>query len=341
MNSQLNNSSPQNRDSNIELLRIISIVLVLVTHACYVSLGPPTYSDVSTSFGSSLTRTLCESFSDVCVNVFILISGWFGINCRLKRFIGFIFQIYFINIVVYAIMIVSGLIAPVGLNKWLNLFIGGYGIYWFVKAYIILYIFAPILNAFVESCGKRQLKYFLISFYIFQTIHGFFMNTGGFLNGYSALSFMGLYLLARYIRLYPNKYTQLNKVTDIVLYISFSLLTTACALSLTFWGRRVGTFMFQNSSPFIILSTVYFFLFFTKLSFSSNFVNWVSTSSFAAYIVHCSPFVFGPYYVDFIRLWYTTETTPVFIFYTSCLISAYFVFSVMIDKLRLLLWKKI
>lgn len=32
-------SNVKRRDSNIELLRIVSMILVLVTHACYVSLG--------------------------------------------------------------------------------------------------------------------------------------------------------------------------------------------------------------------------------------------------------------------------------------------------------------
>ena len=328
----------KNRDSNMELLRIISMILVLVTHACYASLGPPTYSDISTSFCSSLMRAFSESFSDVCVNVFVLISGWFGIRSRLSRFIGFLFQIYFINIVLYGIMRIIGLLDPVDLNGWINLFIGGYGIYWFVKAYIILYIFAPVLNAFVDYCGRRQLEYFLISFYIFQTIHGFFMNTGGFFNGYSAWSFMGLYLLARYMRLYPNKLTQLNKSVDFLLYGSISILTAICSLSMTYWWGKNGTFLIQNSSPFIIVSTIYFFLFFTKISLRSSFIYWVSSSSFAAYLVHCSPFVFHPYYVDIIKSWYITVPGTIFLLNIVGMISGFFVFSILLDKVRIAVW---
>jgi len=134
-----------------------------------------------------------------------------------------------------------GLIAPVDLSVWMNLFLGGYGIYWFAKAYIILYIFAPVLNAFAENCDKRQLEIFLVSFYIVQTLLGFILNTGGFFSGYSAWSFMGLYLLARYMRIYPNKFTQFNKSTDIILYSFFSLLTAIFSFSMTYWGGKVGT----------------------------------------------------------------------------------------------------
>ena len=87
-------SNVKRRDSNIELLRIVSMILVLVTHACYVSLGAPLQEDISISFSSSLMRSLSESLSNVGVNTFILISGWFGIRSRLSRFVEFIFQIF-------------------------------------------------------------------------------------------------------------------------------------------------------------------------------------------------------------------------------------------------------
>lgn len=339
MKSPVNNIAKLKvRESNIELLRIISMILVLVTHACYVSLGPPTFSDISNSFSSSLIRVLCESFSDVCVNVFILISGWFGIKSRLDRFLSFIFQIYFINIILYFIMRSGGLMDPVDLKGWVNLFLGGYGIYWFAKAYIILYIFAPVLNSFAEYCEKRQLEYFLVSFYTVQTILGFFFDTGGFYSGYSPWSFMGLYLLARYMRLYPNKFTQFDKSVDLMVYFFFSLLTAILSLSMTYWWGKVGTFLFQNSSPLIIVSTVYFFLFFTKITLGSRFVAWVSASCFAAYIVHCSPFVFYPYYVGIIKSWYDTENSIFFFLYTSGFILSFFVVSILLDQVRIRVW---
>ena len=62
------------RDSNVELLRILSMLLVLVAHASYVLINPPTQEDISNSFGLSLFRSLSESFSEVCLDVFILIS---------------------------------------------------------------------------------------------------------------------------------------------------------------------------------------------------------------------------------------------------------------------------
>jgi hypothetical protein len=323
----------------MELLRIISMILVLATHACYVSLGPPTKVDISMSLNSSFVRGLSEALSDVGVNTFILISGWYGIKSKLIKFSGFIFQILFIQVALYAIMRLLGLTNSIDINGWVDLILFKYGTFWFIKAYIVLYIFAPVLNSFAESAGKAKLKYFLISFYIVQTIYGFYINIGWFSSGYSPLSFMGLYLLARYMRLYPNKYTQASKIYYISMYLIISVVVVVCSLSMVFSFDKVGTVLFHNSSPFMVLSSVCFFLFFTKISFSSNFVNWVSASCFAAYLVHCSPFIFYPYYIDVIRYLYVNETCVMFFLNTVALISCFFVFSVLFDKFRIIVWK--
>jgi hypothetical protein len=327
------------RDSNIELLRIVSMVLVLITHACYVSLGPPTQADITASYSSSIMRSLSESLSDVGVNTFILISGWFGIRSRLIRFVEFIFQILFIEVVLYSLMKVFGMTETIGIDGWIELLFFRYGTYWFIKAYIVLYVFAPILNAFVDNCSRKQLQYFLISFYVVQTIYGFFINIGWFSSGYSPISFMGLYLLARYMRLYPCWFTKFKKSIDISLYLLVSLITSLCSLSMVYFFGKVGTVLFQNSCPLMIISSVYFFLYFTKISFQNNYVNWVSASCFAAYLVHCSPFIFYPYYINIIKCWFEKESIAPFLLYTSGLIAFFFIFSILFDKVRIMVWK--
>ena len=323
----------------MELLRIVSMVLVLITHACYVSLGPPTQADITASYSSSIMRSLSESLSDVGVNTFILISGWFGIRSRLSRFVEFIFQIYFLEVLLYAMMKVLGLTGTIGIDGWIELFFFRYGTYWFIKAYIVLYIFAPLLNAFVENCSRKQLQFFLISFYVVQTIYGFYINIGWFSNGYSPMSFMGLYLLARYMRLYPSWFAKFDKSVDVTLYFLVSLITALCSLSMTYFFGKVGTVLFQNSCPLMIISSVYFFLFFTKISFQNNYVNWVSASCFAAYLVHCSPFIFYPYYINIIKCWFEKESIAPFLLYTSGLIAFFFIFSILFDKVRIMVWK--
>ena len=83
------------RDSNIELLRMLAMFLVLLVHADFFSLGTPTLQDIQTSTLDSTLRIFFEALSIVCVNVFVLISGWFGIRPSLKGVSNFIFQCLF------------------------------------------------------------------------------------------------------------------------------------------------------------------------------------------------------------------------------------------------------
>ena len=86
----------KSRDSNMELLRIVSMLLVLLVHADYLSLGAPTTEDVATHPTESFMKMLVYSISTVCVNCFVLLSGWYGIRPKLKRLGEFLFQVIFI-----------------------------------------------------------------------------------------------------------------------------------------------------------------------------------------------------------------------------------------------------
>lgn len=89
------------RDSNIELLRILSILLVMILHANYLALDPPSQAAISSSYGNAFIQVYIEALSCVCVNVFILISGWFGIHFKIVRLAELIFQVLFISISLY------------------------------------------------------------------------------------------------------------------------------------------------------------------------------------------------------------------------------------------------
>ncbi len=337
-NLSLSFSNVKWRDSNIELLRIISMFLVLVSHACYTSLGAPSQEEIISNYGSSFIRGACESFSEICVNVFVLISGWYGIRVKAIRFLGLIFQVIFICIILYVLLLSIDFTETMNTSKWIDLLLFKCRTYWFIRSYIILYIFAPILNTFTDYCTKYQLKRFLVAFYVLQTVYGFYNSGGWFFSGYSPLSFFGLYLLARYIKIYPNKYVKYNRRTDMVLYIILSLFTALCSLSLTYIYGKGGTLLYQYSSPLVILSSVYFFLYFTKLSIRSNLINWISSSCFAAYIFHCSPLLFRSYYTEVIHGWFVKETTFYFFVNTTILIICYFVMAILIDKVRIVIW---
>lgn len=193
------------RQSNFELLRIVAMLLVLGVHADFWSLkGGPTIHDFADNPLNAWTRTFFESATIVCVNVFILISGWFGIKPSARGFLNFIFQCFYFLLGLYIIAIICG---QAQLSFRGTAYVLGLTSNWFITAYAALYILSPILNAYVEKASKRNFAILLILFFTFQTIWGWRGIASNWItDGYSCFSFIGLYLLGRYTRLYGIPY---------------------------------------------------------------------------------------------------------------------------------------
>lgn len=190
------------RQSNMELLRIFAMFLVLLVHADFFSLGAPSASDCVNAPVDSSLKVFFEAISIACVDIFVCISGWFGIRPSVKGFSNFIFQCLFwlIGLYIFTLIIGTSSLSKEGL-------MGCFAftkLNWFIKAYILLYILAPVLNAFVEKASQKDFRNVLIAFFTFEFIYGWIFrgSTQHIQNGYSTISFIGLYLLARYVRLY-------------------------------------------------------------------------------------------------------------------------------------------
>lgn len=146
------------RQSNFELLRIVAMFMVMMLHVNFLALGKPSVEDAGSAPLATFTRILFEVMSVGSVDLFVLISGWFGIKANRKSLFTFIFQVVF---VIYSVSIVCLL-----LNKDNSL--GGGKIVeiitcrsWFVQAYLGLYLLSPALNLLVEK-SKHLHKMMLI-----------------------------------------------------------------------------------------------------------------------------------------------------------------------------------
>ncbi len=330
----------QERDSSIELLRIIAMLLVLMVHASFKALDAPTMEDVLNSPISSFLRFLSESISIICVNVFILITGWFSIRPKVSRFCGLVFQVLFIAVFIYLCLLLLEEIEPWGVLDWIRLLLLRREL-WFVSAYLVLYIISPILNAFVSSADRKTFKYVLLTFFVIQTIYGTSSKWSFFCSGYSPLSFVGLYLLARYMRIYHCRFCTLPKWYDISIYLCSTILITIMSMISVGYAGYDGWLFYEYSSPMVIISSVCFFLFFTKLSFQNKAVNWVASSAFAVYLFHCDPSLFYPYYLLPIKSFYNNDPFFLFLLHTSSLIIVVFIMAILVDKIRAFFWNKI
>lgn len=325
------------RSSNIELLRIVTMVLVMVVHAAFMADAMPTEEVAHTAPVSTFVRFSLMGLSCVCVDVFVLISGWFGIHFQVRKLLALVFQVAFFSVLVYAVLVTIDRERYTTIEA-LGTFLLQYASsYWFVKAYVGLFLLAPALNLFLDQATQKQLTVFLAVFYCFQIVYGwFFIEGSDFNGGYSTLSFVGLYVLAGWYRRYGQALWQPRHA--FLLYGTIALGLATVAFAVTYCGFPVSGRLFTYTQPLVIVEALCLLLAFSRLKLQSRIVNWIAASCFAVYLLHGNEFLLRPIYGKQIHEWFVDCGPLEFIAYTSLYLAAWFVAAILLDKARLAIW---
>lgn len=211
------------RQSNMELLRIVAMFLIVLFHCSFKS----GFDFSSFTVTNVAIKTLWMG-GELGVNLFMLVSGYFLINGKYKgnKLISLIVQVLFYWAVTVIAALQLGLLdIPNKRSAVLLLFPILTNQYWFVTAYIIIYIFTPWFNPFLKSLTKEAfLKLILVALVLWS-----FIPTGlGALNGqvegtlyYSRLLWLGLiYVIGAYLKLHPLRAFSTMKVPFILVIAS-------------------------------------------------------------------------------------------------------------------------
>ncbi len=306
------------------------MMLVLLLHSNYFSLGGVELTDIQLFSSSAFVRVLAEQLCIICVNLYVLISGWFGIKPTVKGAMSLLFQVLFYHILISTIVLCVG--APFSIRGFIKVFCFGVP-YWFVISYLVLYVLAPALNSFIDKASPNLLLSVILSFFILEFSTGWCLNFAGFNEGYSAISFIGLYLLARYIRLYSNKLVYFSAGGDFLLYLVLSLLPI-----LLFYVTGHGFHMIAYSSPFVVGATVFFFLAFNRMQISNSIINSMAVSVFSVYLVHLHPFIFQ-HFQQLMQKMYSTLAGWEYILFVLMFATLFTLLCIAVDKIRIFIWQ--
>lgn len=328
------------RESGIELLRIIAMLMVMFVHADFLAMGAPKSTDIVNNVADASVRVWIQTLTMCCVDIFVLISGWFSINPKIKSISAFLFQCLFFYFGIYIVLILLG---HTSLSvKGIKICIVATKLNWFIKSYLFLYILAPVLNTYVQQIDRKTQRNVLLAFYSMLFVYGWLFDaTYEIANGCSTLSFIGLYLLARYIRLFQPKLVEMPRKRYLLINVFVVTFITVLYITPPYLGILNSTFLgnvwISNVSPLIVLISVFFLLYFANLKFKSLFVNIVAASSFAAFLLHANPNI-SPWYLEKCKSWHE-EFGILGWGYISLFVIFLFALSVMIDQLRLCVWR--
>ena len=319
--------------------------MILVIHANMISLPKPTHVELIANPLPTGTRYLIESFGIVGVDVFVMLSGWFLINTRIKSFLSLAFQVISLcggGLVFYLLgktsLSVKNLLEIIAFTRW----------DWFIKAYVVLMIIAPVLNAFVKETSERTQRNVLIGFFMFSSTYGWMGGANRFfVNGYGPLLFIGIYLLAQYAHntiktsSTPNlirKLFTLKKKWDLLIFVLCISTNTIIGLLGLYFNVGLFSKVYAYTNPVNIIAALYLLLFFSKLKIKkNNHINMLATGSFAVYLLH-SQVNIRPLFNEAVQVIYYEHNGILSVLCVFLFLILVYLVSVVADLPRLWMW---
>lgn len=280
------------RQSSLECLRIICIVLIVSMHI----LGNTFHT------GSLLNKEFIlavNTLGNTGVTLFVLISGYFGIRFHAGKLFKMIAIVWFYSVFSY----IAGVMWLHTPHTWAGLASSLVPIlskkYWFMTCYVVLYCFSPYLNQLVRHLSRRSYERLLLVwgfFFVLAPTVLFFEIQND--TGKGVVNVTLAYLIGQYLKVYGFPESLRRHHWKVLagsiggIFILNSLLT---AMS----GNIILRFARDNNLLIIIASVAIFYQF-TRWHFSSRMINYLAGYVFALYmlqglLIRCLQPVYVPY----------------------------------------------
>lgn len=287
MNNDVIKTKKKYRDSNIELLRIISMFMI-VAHHFSVHGG---FEITSVPFVNNIWLQFLASGGKIGVNVFIIISGYFLISSKkiqTKKVLKLFTQMLFYSLILFLIFV--GLkIVPFNIKDLVKCILG-YPMWWFAKSYLALYLIHPYINKLLNILDKNEYKKLLLIstliWSILPTLTTISLDDG------SLIWFIYVYSLGAYLKKFPIKY-EVSTGKYFFITLTLYLLTFISVFIFYFIGTSISiigqhtTYLYRMVSLPSVLISIFLFLSFTKIKINSNnIINIISSSTFGIYLIH-------------------------------------------------------
>ena len=302
LNSQIQN----NRSSNFELLRIVAMFMIVACHYCAHGIRHLLTPELSSIWLEGIqANRLFTSFlingGDIGNGIFFLLTGYFmfGKEYKIRRLVKLLGQVYFyaffiiliffvlraFNIYKFSefssmskLMLIINAIIPITSGSW-----------WFIQTYIILFLFIPVINGFLEKLNSKSFIAVLCLIWVFWLLP----KTIGF--WYSNLQMaIFFYILGAGLKksnLKINKFVYLISFCIIWGLLSLIDITSSHLIDNTTMNNKILKMFYTAASMTILtpLAVVCLFEFFKNLNMKNHkLINIIASTTFGIYLIHDS-----------------------------------------------------
>lgn len=299
----MENSVGQERQLNMDLLRILACFSVVMLHS-----SAQFWYDLPLLSGNWLIANSYDAAFRFGVPIFVMLSGRFflsregevNIKTLYRKNILRLFVLYCVWHIVYGLWSCRHWMSAGGLtlkDYVQEILFRGYHL-WYLLMQIGLYMLLPVLKGWVTNCNKKDLEYFLILFLMCQIglstikilpLSGGVLYVMGQFNVEAVCSYAGYFIFGYYLYQYPphkkaRSWIYAGGVTGLFLAMLVSVLESKLK------GRGMGT-AFDSYSVFTFLVVVALYVCFQNLRLSPNWVGeWLlrelSANTLGIYLMH-------------------------------------------------------
>lgn len=288
-------SNPKERYTNLELLRILAALFVVIVHYNNAGSGKAFLYTESMTLHHQILM-MFEMLAICAVNIFVMISGYFlctSTRVNLWKILRLYIDVIIFSVLRYFLYCLLGeeiFSLPNLLRRFIPL-------NWYVAVYCGLYLISPYLNQILQSKSRSQFRFLLLVFFFVFSVwpsgveflskaFDFSPNSlspisnQGSLDGYTLINFILMYFLGSYCRIHGRTNPSPRKsLYALLAYFSCTVVNTLYANF--FFGRAAS-----YCNPLVVIQTVAIFIVFQNLTIQSKAINTISSCAFGVYLMH-------------------------------------------------------
>lgn len=293
------------REANLELLRIVAMLMIITLHYLGKSNSLIEYKDISSSEAPLVNIIIAwflEAFSYGATNIYVLISGYFCVNTsfRMAKGIKLWLQVFFYSAGIALIFLLCGGIPAeysgiYNLSKFFLPVASNH--YWFASVYLLFMMIAPFLGMIARKLDRKRLLTLIVVLLIL--FSRFWRDILPFTepvedSGIGLAWFITLFFIAAYIRLYVPEIK--HKSVPLSIFLASSVLVPASFFAIGALSDITGRFenftkiAYAYNSVLVTVASVTLFLFFRSVKIKEGFISKaicrIAGLTFGIYLIH-------------------------------------------------------
>ena len=305
------------RNSSFEILRIISMFFIILSHILFHTKSLPKLS--AANFKRIINNRyiflrIISNYGQLGDIIFAMISGFFSIKRTIfhyNKFIQIVAQVYFYH---YLFLYISFKLQDIYKDiEPLQQKRGSYYMplftslgHWFAQQYLVLLIFMPYINTGLLSLSQQQYKNLVILLIMcFSIIRPLLNCLGISTNLFSLILFLKMtfsYIIGGYLRICDIRRKLLIIIFGFLSFIMTIDLEILCDNFAIYYNTYLWIIIQEEFSLGIcsiygVLSGIGFIILVKDINFYNKTINFISSSTFGIYLIHAnkniSPFIYN------------------------------------------------